>query len=200
MRYSTENNNYPVFEGEGPPLEMVVGEGSVSPQKESGSPLFEDYVRIDQAGRLRVNVSIPTGVDGAYGFDTTIRKIGCSLNKPCYLSRTGSLVLQFDPVDKRMLCLFFIGTEEHGRVSASISPDATNTVGCFAHKDTVYLLVNGQESTGGRVQPSQELLTLRYNVGASSTSNTSSMFVGDVGRFRYWADPSVMRRVLTAGG
>lgn len=201
MNYNSDEKNYPVLAGDGPPLRMVVGEGSVSSMQESGASLFADFVRVDQSGRLRVDVEVPTGTGGAFGFDVTLRKIGCTLNEPCYLARTGGLVLQFDPAASEMRCLFFSSTSsETGRASTSISPEAINTVGCFGQGGSIHLLVNGEERTGTRPQP-LESLSVRYNVGASSNAGvTDSMFKGDVGRFRYWTDQRKMLRVLKAGG
>lgn len=199
MNYDANAKSYPDFKGQGPPLEMVEGEGSLSHQSESGAGIFENYLRVDNGGRVRVNQEVPTGFNGAFGFDVTVRDMRCDRMSPCYLGITGELVLQFEPELNEMLCVSFLNTIENGRATASVDPKVVNNVACFAQGNTIYLIVNGQTTLGDRSSAPASRTSVRFNVGASTTRNNPGKFLGDIGRFRYWKDPLAMQRVVKAG-
>lgn len=197
MNYDAAAKSYPDSNGQGPAMEWVQGEGTLSHQEDGGSVLFADYLLVDDGGRVRINTSVKTGNDGLFGFDVTMRNIRCSPTSACYLALAGNLVLQFDPVAKEMRCLSFSGINESGRATALMDPQGTNKVACFAQDNQIYLFVNGQSVKGSRPNPTTTLDTLRFNVGASTvTTSNPAVFSGDIGRFRYWTDTQAMVRVV----
>lgn len=200
---NNDGGSYPGLNGQGPPLELVQGEGTLSHQQQAGSVLFADHLKVDGGGRVRTNQVVNTGSDSLFGFDVAIRDIGCSKSDPCYLTVVGDLALKYHPVDRSMYCLSFASDEANdhdtGQAIKAMDPGGINQVACFAQDNKIYLVVNGQIAVGTRENPAVNLTTLRYSLGALRTSQDFSNFTGDIGRFRYWSDPQAMLRAVKAG-
>lgn len=200
MHRDAPAQSYPAHEGKGPPLELVAGEGSLTPKAPGGEGIFANYIRVDGGGRLRINEAVKTGFNSRFGFDVTMRDVGCMSHEECYFARAGELVLQYNSATRRILCLSFDQVGENGRASTSVEPSKALNAACFALGNKIYLFVDGLVTVGERVSAPDPQATVRFSVGAPfPTTNNPGIFVGDIGRFRYWEDPSAMQRAVEAG-
>lgn len=190
---------YPERTGKGPPLMPVQGEGTLSHQTQSDAGVFSDFIRVDGGGRVRIDETVNTGVDGSYGFDVTVREIGCTVANACYLSVTGELALRHDVREGTVECVSFSESIESGKAQMVIEPKRVNNFACFGQGDQIHLFVNGEAAIGFRSVIPAQRESLQFNVGAPRTSGDFSLFMGDIGRFRYWTSTEAMQLAVKAG-
>lgn len=200
MQYTAANiDGYPDALGGSPVLKLVFPQNTAVAENSSPAPIFSKIVNVNGGGLLRSG-KVEVGNNDFYGFDVSIKAVGCRDNaNKCRFAAAGSLALVIDAAGSSLSCVGYEGNTERATATSSANLALPNNVGCYATQDKVFIRINGQAPETSPDSVSYKLPNsthVTYEVGASPAQNMPGVAFGEVGRIRYWTELDKMVQTL----